>query len=71
MYLLFAGDTYYAKGGFHDYKGIYGSVGSAQKAYSDLEENDPYNYEWYHVVDANTFEIVDKSETQPHGVDDD
>lgn len=55
-YWLFAGDTYYACGGMHDFQGAYKSIELArQHAF----------FEWWHVWDTVDHKCVAASERQP------
>lgn len=66
-FLLFAGETYYAKGGAHDLVDGFGSVVEA-KAYGEaLMEKDRYRFQWFHVFDIGTKSIVAKSASQALG----
>lgn len=66
-FLLFAGETYYAKGGAHDLVDSFGSLVEA-KAYGEaLMEKDRYRFQWFHVFDIGTKAIVSKSATQALG----
>ena len=47
-FLLFAGDTYYPCGGWHDFIGSYDSYEEAA-ANGDIDRND-----WWHVIDHKT-----------------
>jgi hypothetical protein len=63
-YLMFGGETYYAKGGFNDLIGLGDSVDGL--IYSDGVSD----LDWWHVVDTETNEIVAGTESQAHGAND-
>jgi hypothetical protein len=50
QFLLFAGDHYYPSGGYNDFKESFDSIVEAEVAGA--------KYDWCHVVDAFTHEIV-------------
>lgn len=52
-YLLFGGDQYYPNGGWHDYHGDFPSTKAA------LREAAAWGWDWYHIVDSHTGEIVE------------
>lgn len=56
-YLLFAGDTYYPSGGWYDFIGSYSTVGEAQAQ----AQSDERHYDWAHVVDSQTGQVVSTS----------
>lgn len=64
-YILFAGETYYASGGAHDYMG------------QSNEEMELRNYpsldifDWWHILDTETGLISSRSESQAHGAPED
>lgn len=69
-YLAFAGNRYYAAGGWNDYKGSYATFDEAVAAafeYAKKENHDPDNIHdwWYQIVDTQSNEIV-KEEGEPH-----
>lgn len=66
-FILFAGETYYARGGAHDRIDSFGSLVEA-KSYGEalLADNSRY-FDWFHVLDIGTSSIVAKSETQALG----
>ncbi len=65
-YILFAGDSYYAKGGWHDFIGMHKSLDLALQVAYTLRDKD-----WWHIVDVETAEVVRKSECQAWGVQED
>jgi len=66
-FILFAGETYYARGGAHDLVDSFGSLVEA-KAYGEaLLEKDRYRFQWFHVFDIGTKAIVAKSQNQALG----
>lgn len=69
-FILFAGETYYAKGGAHDRIDSFGSLVEAEAYGKALIEADCRRFDWYHVLDVGTSSIVAKSETQAHGAED-
>jgi hypothetical protein len=61
MYGLFAGDTYYPGGGMADYRGAFASKEDALSRYNDGDhwaDDYVHHWEWGHVVDLNTMEVV-------------
>lgn len=44
MYLLFAGDSYYPCGGWHDFEGSFISIEDA------MERLDSIRCDWWHIV---------------------
>lgn len=69
-FILFAGETYYAKGGAHDRIDSFASLVEAEAYGRALIEADSLRFDWYHVLDIGTASIVAKSETQAHGAED-
>ena len=74
-YWLFAGVCYYASGGVHDRQGMYDTITEAvtegkrrQKSAWSKRAHDVY--EWWHVVDITTGEIVAGSALQAYGARD-
>ena len=62
-YWLFGGECYYAAGGWHDRRGMYDTIAEAvtEGKRQQIAEwcNGPFAvYEWWHVVDIATGEIV-------------
>lgn len=58
-YLLFAGETYYACGGWKDFKDSFDAEEAATRRGYELV-NDPMTYyDWYQVVDLLNNKIVD------------
>jgi hypothetical protein len=66
-YLVFAGETYYALGGMHDFKKGFDDLGEAIAYGSSIMG---YRNDWYHVVDYADGTIIASSETQAFGVED-
>jgi hypothetical protein len=52
MFLLFAGQTWYPKGGWHDYVGIFPTLETALEAAANSE------CDWWHIAHNN--EIIKK-----------
>lgn len=64
-FLLFAGKTYYASGGWLDYRGSYESAADAildgkalLEASEDSNSSHYLDFDWYHVVNLEEDEIV-------------
>jgi len=55
--LLFAGETYYPRGGWEDFIGYFPSV-EAAKDTALRRENDGYEFGWAHIVNSLTDEII-------------
>ena len=53
QYLLFAGDRYYAVGGFFDFKGSFETVEEA------MNEENKNHHSWYHIFDSKSNKIVE------------
>jgi len=75
MFLLFAGESFYASGGFNDFIDTFDSLEEAEAAGKLLQEKGrPTKYDtierldWFQVVNQN--EIVLKSECRPYGDND-
>lgn len=51
-YLVFAGETYYAAGGWNDFAGSFDTVGDA--ANHAIEYVERIRFDWWHVVDSAT-----------------
>lgn len=66
-FILFAGETYYAKGGAHDRVNSFGSLVEAEAYGKALLADGGRDFDWYHVFDIGTSTIVAKSPTQAHG----
>lgn len=68
-YLLFAGDRYYPAGGWRDFQSRWQSQTEAEVAGEELlgqrfqTVNETLTFEWWHVVDAATFDLVASSES--------
>lgn len=69
-FLLFAGETYYARGRAHDLIDGFGSQDEAEAYGKALLSDDSWYFDWYHVFDIGTSTIVAKSDTQAHGWED-
>ena len=74
-YWLFAGAQHYAAGGWHDRHGTYDTIaeavaeGTRQRGFSWSARLQDV-YEWWHVVDIATGEIVAGSGSQAYGATD-
>ncbi len=73
MYLVFAYETYYPHGGFHDFKGACPTLEAAIELaktfkYMKFEQsNDGKIYGgWWHIVDTATHEVVKHREYDDH-----
>lgn len=62
-YLLFAGDKYYAGGGWSDFKGDFHFCTEAMAALQAIVDPKP---EWWHVVDCERGRIASRSYTSAH-----
>ncbi|QWY13403.1 hypothetical protein [Escherichia phage vB_EcoM-ZQ3] len=56
-FLLFAGYEYYPYGGIDDLYAKGKTVEALREIYKNAEEN----FDWYHIVNAHTFEVVEHS----------
>ena len=74
-YWLFAGDEHYAAGGWHDRRGQYDTIPEAV-AEGKRQQESVWSgrlhdvYEWWHIVDVTSGEIVAGSELQAYGAPD-
>lgn len=58
-YLLFAGETYYPKGGMNDFQGDFDTILEAQKLFNKNYESNKYNsWEWCQVVEITTLKVL-------------
>jgi aminoglycoside phosphotransferase (APT) family kinase protein len=57
-YILFAGEYYYPGGGWTDFVGSFATVEEAVADYKARETADPYRWDWYQVLDMETWTIV-------------
>jgi len=74
-YWLFAGDEHYAAGGWHDFRGMYNTIAEAVAEGKRQQTAEwchgPFSvFEWWHVVDIATGEIVAGSALQAYGAAD-
>jgi hypothetical protein len=74
-YWLFAGDWHYAAGGWHDRRGMYDTIAEAVAEGKRQQTAEwchgPFSvFEWWHVVDIATGEIVAGSALQAYGAAD-
>lgn len=67
-YLLFSGETYYARGGWHDGATRFNTLEAACET-GEQRIAEPCSHDWWHVVDLETGKIIAKSAEQAHGVD--
>lgn len=61
MYLLFAGEKYYPKGGWLDYKGSFETWKESKDFFIALHEKTKANYpyiNWGHIVNSKTMRIA-------------
>ena len=60
MYALFAGDSYYPRGGWSDLVGVFDTVELAQEAYAKGWTFDDVTgeFDWGHVVDLSSKQVV-------------
>ena len=65
QYALFAGDEYYARGGWNDF------INSFSTQEGAIEETANIDKEWWHVIDLSTGEIIATSKVLPWGNDND
>lgn len=72
MCLLFAGACYYAKGGFNDFQGAYFDTETAMKIVKANAEGPRHGvWEWWHIINQETLDVLAHSEWQAHGCDED
>ena len=56
MYIIFAGDIYYPKGGANDIIGYYQTFELALYKFNEYANNN--EYEWIHILDTDIHDIV-------------
>lgn len=66
-YLLFSGECYYARGGWHDSPRPFETLDEAIKLAKHRVED--HGHEWWHVVDLVEMKIVARSDKQAHGAE--
>lgn len=54
LYAIFAGDQFYAAGGWYDFRGTYTDKESLKKKYKKLIKK----FHWVHIVNMKTMKIV-------------
>jgi hypothetical protein len=64
-YLLFSGDDYYPSGGWCDYSGAFPTVEAAIEAAQAANIQGFQECDWWHVVDAESREIVTSGGYKP------
>lgn len=57
-YMLFAGSTYYARGGMNDYYGLFNTVEEAVANVDNIKLDYHETPDWYQVVNAASLEVV-------------
>lgn len=68
MVLLFAGESYYAKGGMNDFQGCFTDVHSAMNSVDiNLEGPSSKHWDWWQVICQETLDVISQSECQAHG----
>jgi len=63
-FLVFAGDYYYPKGGWKDFKGAFSSYENALKCINKPELGFEDPYEWWHIIDETSLDYLCKYETR-------
>lgn len=69
-FLLFGGQAYYARGGWNDFVEGFDSIEEAKIKAESLrvqKEREMEGFEWWHVVDASTRQIIFRSKGRPYG----
>ncbi|MGZ8887927.1 MAG: hypothetical protein ACXW1D_00045 [Halobacteriota archaeon] len=70
MCMLFAGEGYYAKGGFNDFQGCFFDIESARRVVEANQASAGYDaWDWWHIIDNETLEVLDRSSYQAYGCD--
>ena len=64
-YLLFAGDSYYARGGFHDFRGSFPSLDDAMME-AKRESSEQPVHDWWHIYDTLTRKCIAASIRQAY-----
>lgn len=65
-FLLFGGDQYYPAGGWQDYKGSFETLTDALRgAAGNLRDTDTGTWDWWHIVDLSTNQIVEEGISGP------
>ena len=67
-FILFTGETHYAKGGAHDNIAMFKKLQTAIKE-GELRESTEDDCDWWHVFDIKEGIIVAKSDCQAYGTD--
>ena len=62
-FLLFMGDVYYPSGGWEDFKGAFATIEDAR---AQIKEQ--WSFEWWHIVDFETKEIIEAKPSPPSTV---
>lgn len=57
-FLVFAGQTFYPEGGMDDFRFVCYKKGCHFESVEKAIENDDNCFEWCHIVDFETFEVV-------------
>lgn len=57
-YLVFAGQSFYADGGWLDFIGSQSSLADAEATGERVCDGKPFSPDWWHVVDTETAAIV-------------
>ena len=57
-FLVFAGQTFYPEGGMDDFRFVYYNKCCQFESVEEVIENDDDCFEWCHIVDFETFEVV-------------
>ena len=59
-YALFAGQHYYPDGGMNDLRGSFDTFEAAAAEAHVRTDFGTYKFDWYHIVDKTTFDIIFK-----------
>lgn len=57
-YMLFAGSTFYARGGMNDFYGLFDTVEAAENHLPSIKLDYHDTPDWYQVVNATSLEVV-------------
>lgn len=69
QYLLFCGESFYASGGWGDFKGSFATVDLARTKFTEILSEDDYvfgdperdnEYYWYHIIDSANGSIAER-----------
>ena len=66
-YLVFGGESYYARGGWNDFLVSFDELHQAKSFISAWKAEDRRTHEWAHIIDSHNWGIVIRTEEIPYG----